>query len=67
MAIPIDLRRDDPHSLQEQIYTQIRRLILSGRLATRERLPSSREWRVISACRGTPFFMPGKGGLDITW
>ncbi|WP_454625332.1 MocR-like pyridoxine biosynthesis transcription factor PdxR [Bradyrhizobium cenepequi] len=43
MAIPIDLRRDAAHSLQEQIYTQIRGLILNGRLATCARLPSSRE------------------------
>lgn len=43
MAIPINLDRELTRSLQEQIYTQIRDLILTGRLAGRSRLPSSRE------------------------
>jgi hypothetical protein len=49
--------RDGAHSLQEQIYTEIRRLILSGRLATRERLPSSREMaRDLGVSRNTVLY-----------
>jgi GntR family transcriptional regulator/MocR family aminotransferase len=57
MAIPINLRRDDPHSLQEQIYTQIRGLIVGGRLARYARLPSSREMaRDLGVSRNTVLY-----------
>lgn len=43
MALPIDLDRTLPLSLQEQIYGKVRDLILTGSLASGTRLPSSRE------------------------
>jgi GntR family transcriptional regulator/MocR family aminotransferase len=69
MTIPIDLRRNDLHSLQEQIYTQIRRLILSGRLVKCERMPSSREMaRDLGVSRNTVLYaydwLKNEGYLD---
>jgi GntR family transcriptional regulator / MocR family aminotransferase len=57
MTIPIELRRGDRHSLQEQIYSQIRSLILSGRLAKCARLPSSRDMaRDLGVSRNTVLY-----------
>lgn len=57
MAIPISLDRNLTISLQEQIYSQIRDLILTGRLAARSRLPSSRELaRDLGVSRNTVLF-----------
>lgn len=69
MTIPIDLRRDNRHSLQEQIYTQIRGLILSGRLAKSARLPSSRDMaRDLGVSRNTVLYaydlLRNEGYLD---
>lgn len=69
MTIPIELRRNDPHSLQEQIYTQIRGLILNGRLAKCARLPSSREMaRDLGVSRNTVLYaydsLKNEGYLD---
>jgi GntR family transcriptional regulator/MocR family aminotransferase len=70
MAIPINLNRSLTPSLQEQIYSQIRDLILTGRLAARSRLPSSRELaRDLGVSRNTVLFaydwLENEGYLDV--
>jgi GntR family transcriptional regulator/MocR family aminotransferase len=42
MELPVHINRDDKQSLQNQIFEQIRKLILSGHLQPKKPLPASR-------------------------